>query len=209
MTAYAQRERDSLADLLSEVGPQAATRCGDWTAADLAAHLVARDRRPDSGPGLLLAPLAGWTETVRRRTLASHSFPELTEMVRRPPWWSPVSNPLVHESANLMEYFIHHEDLRRAAPDWQPRDLPDDLEATLWRRLRTLKLLLRKTPAGVVLHAPGHGELRAGRGGVSVRVTGPPSELMIFCSGRQPVARVTLEGPDGPAQQLREANFSL
>ncbi|HEX6076247.1 MAG TPA: TIGR03085 family metal-binding protein [Micromonosporaceae bacterium] len=210
MTGYARAEREQLADLLRELGPEAPTLCGDWTTADLAAHLVVRDRRPDSGPGLLVPALADWTESVRRAALGSDSYLELVDKVARPPWWSPVSNPLLHEPVNLMEYFIHHEDVRRAQPDRQPRELPTEMAQALWRRLSALRIMLRKVPAAVTLVAPGHGELSAGRGGdARVRITGDPGELLLFCSGRQPVARVELEGPDEIVRRLRSASFSL
>jgi uncharacterized protein (TIGR03085 family) len=210
MTGYARAERGQLVDLLRELGPDAPTLCGDWTTADLAAHLVVRDRRPDSGPGLLVPALAGWTESVRRGALRSRGYQQLVDKVARPPWWSPVSNPMLHEPVNLMEYFIHHEDVRRAQSDWRPRDLPADLEAALWGRLGVLRLMLRKVPAAVTLAAPGHGELSAGRGGdAKVRITGSPGELVLFCSGRQQVARVDLEGPSEITERLRTASLGL
>ncbi|MGH3734711.1 MAG: TIGR03085 family metal-binding protein [Micromonosporaceae bacterium] len=210
MTAYAQTERSELAALMTQLGPDAPTLCGEWTTADLAAHLVVRDRRPDSGPGLLVPQLASWTETVRKAALASEDYRALVDKVARPPWWSPISNPVVHEAANLMEYFIHHEDVRRAQPDWQPRELPAEMERHLWQRVRVLRNMLRKTPATVTLVAPRHGELTTGRGGdAQVRITGTPSELVLFCSGRQENARVEIEGPDQIVAKLRSANFGL
>ncbi|MQA28023.1 MAG: TIGR03085 family protein [Micromonosporaceae bacterium] len=210
MTAYAQRERADLAALLADLGPDAPTLCGDWTAADLAAHLAVRDRRPDSGPGLLISAFSGWTESVRREALKSHSYAELVAMVAEPPWWSPISNPLVHESANLMEFFIHHEDVRRARPDWKPRELPAEEQRMLWRRLSLLKAMLRRTPATVTLSALGHGEQQTGRGGeAQVRITGNPAELILFCSGRQQIADVELQGPEKITERLHSANFGL
>jgi uncharacterized protein (TIGR03085 family) len=210
MTAYAQTERAQLAKLLAELGPDAPTLCGGWTTADLAAHLVVRERRPDSGPGLLIPALASWTESVRRAAVKSETYPELVDKVAHPPWWSPISNPLLHESVNLMEYFIHHEDVRRAQPDWEPRELPAEFERMLWRRLGVLKGMLRRVPATVTLVAPRHGELKAGRGGADqVRITGTPSELVLFCSGRQSVARVALDGPQTLTDRLLTAKFRL
>lgn len=210
MTAYAQTERAELAALLGQVGPEAPTLCGEWNTADLAAHLVVRDRRPDSGPGLLLPALAGWTESVRRAALKSDSYPELVDKVAHPPWWSPISNPVLHETVNLMEYFIHHEDVRRAQPEWQPRELPAEMERHLWARLGMLKAMLRRTRATVTLAASPYGELTTGQGGdAQVRITGKPSELVLFCSGRQEHARVEIEGPDAVVAKLRSANFGL
>ncbi len=66
LAELAQQERQGLCDLFVELGPDAPTLCDGWTASDLAAHLVVRERRPDSGPGLVWPPLAGYTDKVRR-----------------------------------------------------------------------------------------------------------------------------------------------
>ena len=62
----AQKERNTLCDLFVERGSKSPTLCEGWLTADLAAHLVVRERRPDSGPGLVWPPLAGYTDKVRR-----------------------------------------------------------------------------------------------------------------------------------------------
>ncbi|MFN7150135.1 MAG: maleylpyruvate isomerase N-terminal domain-containing protein, partial [Microthrixaceae bacterium] len=43
---HAQIERRQLCDLFDELGPDVPTLCEGWTARDLAAHLVVRERRP-------------------------------------------------------------------------------------------------------------------------------------------------------------------
>ncbi|GGL96186.1 TIGR03085 family protein [Micromonospora yangpuensis] len=195
----------ALADLFLAVGPDAPTLNEGWTTRDLAAHLIVRERRPDAGAGIVLPPLAGYAERVRRR-IAARDWAALVGQVRRPPLWSPLSNPLVDEAANLMEFFIHHEDVRRAVPDWQPRELPAGLTAGLWRRVGPVaRLALRRFPARVLIEAPGHGEVGSGRGGEQLRVVGDPGELLLFLSGRQPAARVHLDGPPAVAERLRTA----
>ena len=47
MTHLAELERAALCDTLEAVGPDVPTLCDPWTTAELAAHLVIRDRRPD------------------------------------------------------------------------------------------------------------------------------------------------------------------
>jgi uncharacterized protein (TIGR03085 family) len=206
---YAQEERHTLADLLFDLGPDAPTLCEGWTTRDLAAHLVTRERRPDAAAGLMIPSLRERGERVRRR-LAATPYPELIELVRIAPWWSPVSNPLVDGLTNTVEFFIHHEDVRRAQPDWQPRTLPPDEAATLWARGKTsAKLSLRRFRGTVVLHAPGYGESQAGAGGPQVRVTGAPGELLMFSSGRQRAAHVTLDGPSDLVAQLSTAKLGL
>ncbi len=61
----AQLERQTLSQLFDQLGPDAPTLCSGWTTLDLAAHLVVRERRPDSGPGLVWPPMAGYTDRVR------------------------------------------------------------------------------------------------------------------------------------------------
>ncbi|MFC4150216.1 TIGR03085 family metal-binding protein [Micromonospora mangrovi] len=209
MPRYARSEREALADLMLELGPDAPTIDDGWTTRDLAAHLIVRERRPDAAGGILLPPLRRYGEAVRRRTAAG-SYPELVARVRRPPVWSPLSNPLTDELANTMEFFIHHEDVRRARPGWLPRDLPAGLQATLWKRTALLaRMALRRFPADLLVQAPGYGELTVGRGGERLRVVGAPGELTLFLSGRQRVARVQLDGPGALAERLRTAPLGL
>src|SRR4029453_11831870 len=68
VTDYARRERRELADLLLAVGPDAPPLCAGWTARDLAAHLVIRERRPDATVAGLIPPLAGRVAHVRPGT---------------------------------------------------------------------------------------------------------------------------------------------
>ncbi|MEV0426704.1 TIGR03085 family metal-binding protein [Micromonospora sp. NPDC050495] len=205
MPRYARSEREALADLLLDLGPEAPTINDGWTTRDLAAHLVVRERRPDAAGGIVLPPLRRYGEAVRRR-LAAGPYPELVARVRRPPRWSPVSNPLTDELVNTLEFFIHHEDVRRAQSGWRPRDLPAGLNAALWRRGALLaRTALRRFPADLLVQAPGFGERKVGRGGERLRLVGAPGELVLFLSGRQRVARVQVDGPAAPAERLRSA----
>lgn len=209
MPRYARSEREALTDLMSTLGPDAPTVNEGWTVRDLAAHLVVRERRPDAAGGLLVKPLAGYTERVRL-SVAARPWAELLDQVRRPPLWSPTSNPLTDELVNTMEFYIHHEDVRRAQPGWQPRDLPAELQAALWRRTSAMALLaLRRFPAALYVQAPGHGELSVGRGGEPLRLVGSPGELTLFLSGRQRVCRVQIDGSTTLTDRLRGAHLGL
>ncbi|MEV0395735.1 TIGR03085 family metal-binding protein [Polymorphospora rubra] len=209
MPTYAQTERRDLADLFLAVGPDAPTLNDGWSTRDLAAHLIVRERRPDAAGGILLPPLRGYAERVRLR-IAGRPYPEIVDLVRRPPWWSPISNPLLDGAANTMEFFIHHEDVRRAQPGWHPRDLATDFQATLWRRASTLaRLSLRRFRAAVLVQAPGYGETSAGAGGDRLRLVAAPAELVLFLSGRQRAARAQIEGSPPLAARLREAKLGF
>ncbi|NYT94371.1 TIGR03085 family metal-binding protein [Salinispora sp. H7-4] len=209
MPQYAQSERKTLADLMQTLGPDAPTLNAGWTTRDLAAHLVLRERRPDAAGGILLPPLRRYAERVRQQ-IAARPWESLVDQVRRPPVWSPISNPLLDGAVNTMEFFIHHEDVRRAQADWQPRDLAAGLQQALWQRAAGLaRLTLRRFPAEVLVQAPGYGQRAAGRGGEQLRLVGAPGELVLFLSGRQRAARVQLDGPAGPADRLRDARLGL
>ncbi|MFI7437173.1 TIGR03085 family metal-binding protein [Micromonospora haikouensis] len=209
MPRYARSEREALADLMQNLGPDAPTVNEGWSVRDLAAHLVVRERRPDAAGGIALPPLRGYAERVRLR-VAARPFDELVALVRRPPLWSPLSNPLTDELVNTMEFYIHHEDVRRARSGWGPRDLPAGLDAVLWRRASVLgRLALRRFPADLLVQAPGHGALSAGRGGPRVRVVGAPGELVLFLTGRQRVSRVQVEGPAAVVDRLRAAQLGI
>lgn len=209
MARFAQMERQALADLFLAVGPDAPTVNEGWTTRDLAAHLVVRERRPDAGPGIWLPVLRGYSERVRLR-LAARPFPELVEMVRQPPVWSPLSNPLTDEVANLMEFFIHHEDVRRAQSVWQPRDLPPGEQAALWKRTAALsRLRLRRFGGAVRVVADGYGDVTTGGGGEPVLISAPPGELVLFLTGRQRVARVEIDCPAELEERLRNAGFGF
>ncbi|QXJ25438.1 TIGR03085 family protein [Actinomadura graeca] len=211
-------ERRLLAAALAEAGPGAPTRCVGWDARDLAAHLVVREGRPDAGAGILLPPLAFYTERVRRRTARAVPFDKLVERFRQgPPKFSPYTLPGVDKIANAVEFFVHHEDILRARPDWQPRELPAELEELLWRRIKIARFVLRKVHVEVTLVQPDgrsvrvSGAGRAGRGGARgpVRVHGPVGELVLWALGRGDVARVRLTGATDSVKTLTETGWSL
>ena len=163
MTSFSALERARLADVLAGTDPGAPTLCEGWTARDLAAHLVVRERRPDTGPGLLLRPLAGWTEHVRRR-YTRRPYPELIELIRTgPPALSAFALPGADSAGNLVEHFVHCEDVRRGSLDvraGQPIEVPPaalapGLQDELWRRLvRQGRLMFRRAGTGIVLATP-------------------------------------------------------
>lgn len=187
-------ERYALCDLMVQLGPDAPTLCGGWTARDLAAHLVVREGRPDAAPGILLPGLARYTTRVQS-TIAQRPWPELVHLVRSgPPWWSLFSLPGLDYKINTMEFFVHHEDVRRAVTGWEPR--PADLRraGVLWELLcRGGRVLYRNSPVGVVLRTPDRSEHTARRGARSVTVTGSPEELTLHAFGRNEVI-VEIEG---------------
>jgi uncharacterized protein (TIGR03085 family) len=203
---YAQQERAALAALLDETGPDGPTLCEGWQTRDLVAHLVLRERRPDAAVGVMGGPLAGYTARIQRQYLERHPYPELITLFKSgPPALSVFAIPGADEAANMVEYFVHHEDVRRAAPQWTERALDDGLSEALWKRLKGARLFLRSAPTGVVLARETAGKLHlivAKTAAPSVTVTGSPAELTMWSMGRVSAAHVTLDGPDDAVAKL-------
>ena len=189
----AKDERAALCDLFTEVGPDAPTLCAGWRTRDLAAHLVLRERRPDAAAGILLSPLAGHTKRVQDG-YAARPWSELVGLIRSgPPRYWPTAIGAVDDAINTAEFFVHHEDVRRATPGWQPRPPDERRDRALWTALaRSARLLLRRSPVGLVLRS-GAREVTAKRGPNTVIISGEPAELLLFASGRDE-ARLEFDG---------------
>ncbi|MFG2331202.1 TIGR03085 family metal-binding protein [Streptomyces sp. NPDC048604] len=206
MSTHAKRERLLLADLLEAAGPDAPTLCAGWLTRDLAAHVVVRERRPDAAAGTVVPALKARLERVQAE-FADKPYEELIALIRTgPPALSPFSLKQVDEGANTVEFYVHTEDVRRAQPDWSPRELDPVFSDALWSRLeKGARLLGRKAPVGLVLRRPNGQTAVAHRGTPVVTATGEPGELTMFVFGRQDTAKVQLEGEPEAVTRLRDA----
>ena len=158
-------ERAAMCDLFDELGPDAPTLCEGWTTRDLLAHLLVRERRLDAAAGIVLPFLAGYTERVMA-TYAAEPYADMIEQFRDgPPIWSPWAIPVLGDKANLAEFFVHHEDIRRAQPTWEPRADDSARDDALWNPLKMMgRLLFRKSPVGVVLRSAGRDDIVVKKG---------------------------------------------
>lgn len=214
MSTAAAAERASLCDLFAEVGPEAPTLCGDWTTRDLAAHLVVRERRPDGAIGIVAKPLAEYAEKVRLEE-ARRPWAELVDRVRSgPPRWSPTRLGAVDRAVNTVEFYVHHEDVRRAKERWTVRNLDVNLAADLLGAVgRMAKILTRKAPAGVTLVVTDGPDspttIVAHEGDPTVTVSGPIGELVLFVYGRQAKTNVGVDGPAEAVAAIRTASFGI
>ena len=195
------RERRELCDLFEELGPDAPTLCEGWTTADLAAHLVVRERNPTAAPGILLGGrFAERTERAMERAKEA-GYESLVDRVRNGPPLGPFAVPVLRTLINLQEYVVHHEDVRRANGLGPRTDRPD-LDEAVWTNVaRGARLLLRKVRgASVRLQRPDGEAVTTGRG-PEVTVTGEPVDLLLFLFGRDAAARVEIGG-DPSAQAI-------
>ena len=212
MTRHARSERLLLCDELERLGPDRPTLCDGWQTRDLAAHLFVRENRPDLSVGRYLPFLERHLDREQGK-IARGDYAAVLDRVRRgAPAWNPMSIAKVDEVTNLIEYFVHHEDVRRAQPGWAPRELEPQLAGKLWSALRrSARLMFRKVPTGIVLIAEGRGRYAAKlpdeHGTVILR--GPVGELVLYAYGRKDVARVGFEGDAGDIAALQGAELGI
>jgi len=221
---HALDERHALAKTLRSAGPDAPTLCGDWSTAQLAAHLVLRERSlVELGGRLPVTRLHQAAERLIAQVAEREPYDDLVDLVDGGPNWrqwrwplptaAAWSLPAVREAFNLTEYLIHHEDVRRAGDGWQPRELPVDVQMAVWKRLPfTARVAMRKVSVGVDLAWPSHGSIRAGGNRhepAAVRITGDPVELVLFASGRIGKARVEYEGDADDVALVRGSKIAL
>jgi uncharacterized protein (TIGR03085 family) len=205
--SLARRERQALCDLALTLQPAAPTLCGDWDLSALLAHLIVRERRPLKAAGIMIPRLAPVTERAMSAE-AAKGVPAMVDLLRTRPL-TPYSLPVVERFTQTLEYFVHHEDIRRAQPDWSPRALPADDVEELWALLsRSGSYLGRGLPVPTRI-------ARSDRPGTSAAfkkgpdpavVTGPVGELVLWVFGRTAVRDVTIEGPDAAVAKLQVAD---
>ena len=115
--------------------------------------------------------------------------------------------------ANLNEYFVHHEDLRRGAGDNTPRS-PEQIggiEEALWSSFRHIARMGARSlrPVGLDLVRDDGEVLHVLDGDPLATLRGRPGEIALYLSGRKDAARVELGGPEAAEGALRRASFGI
>ena len=201
-----------MCDLLDEIGPSVPTLIERWTAHDLAAHIVLRERDLVAGPCLVL-PGAFQRFAERRRAMLAESreFGWLVARIRSGPPAGFFRIQWVRDLANLNEFFVHHEDVRRANGRG-PRGLTSAMDAALWRNVRRggRYLSRRLHGCGLEVHWAGTDErVRVRSGEPRARLSGPPGELLLYLFGRQTAAQVDLSGSPEAVAAVRRTHFGM
>ena len=197
MTNFAVVERRHLAALLRRVGPDAPTLCEGWATRDLAVHLIERDSRPDLIAGTVLPKIPVLSKRAQEADaqLRRQDWAELVSKVEKPALYSPARLGPLDKRMNTAEFFVHHEDVRRAQETWHRRQLLQEEERDLWAALKLMgKALLRPEQDSVLLVANGYGSVTGGKAKTTtVRIVrGTPSELLLWAFGRREQAEVAI-----------------
>ena len=200
--SLARAERAALSDTLDRTDPGQPTLCAGWTARDLLAHLLVRERQPWASGGIVIPFLAPLTERAMQG-YADTAWKDMVEQLRSgPPAWSPSRIGRVDEAVNGAELFVHHEDVRRGRPGWEPRGADETRDGALWDLVTKMgKLFYRRSPVGVVVRRPTGAQavIKTGRGLVTIE--GEPGEILLHAFGRD-AARVELRGQPADVDAL-------
>ena len=213
MANHVGDERIDFVRTLRATDPGAATLCGDWDTAQLVAHLVLRERSLTELGGRLPVPaLQRRAHVAVDAYVAKFPYEQLVSQFESgPPLYSPWSIPGVGSNVNLLEYLIHHEDVRRAVDGTVPRVLSVARQQAIWNRLKmAAALTMRQVPQSVRLVWPSHGEVVTRRkSSRQVTVSGDPVELALVAFGRQRVAKVSYDGPPDEVASVSGARISI
>jgi uncharacterized protein (TIGR03085 family) len=136
--------------------------------------------------------------------LRVHPYDEVVQRVADGP---PLPLRPLDEVINLSEFFVHHEDVRRANGHG-PRELPAEMERLLWRRLRPMLRVMYRRASGVrVGFTTASGDRAAVGEGKSVALAGPVGELVLYSFDRKDIAQVTVTGDDEACAILAQAHL--
>jgi uncharacterized protein (TIGR03085 family) len=212
---FVDPSREVLAETLLAAGPGSPTLCKGWRTRDLAAHLYLRERKAGVGLGLIIKRLAKASDEATAKLAAklktSEDYTRLVNAFRSgPPALSPLRIKAFAESSNLIEYFVHTEDVRLAGDRWAPRALDEEYSDALWDELiKRAAILYRGVDLGIVLVRPSGPRHVAKRAPVSVAIVGEPGELLMHAHGRTRHALVTFEGQPDAVALLQSAEVGL
>lgn len=197
-------ERIELVNTLSQAQSSDPTLCEGWECRHLLAHLILRETEVLIAAGVLGGPLGKRTEKVTNfraeglsdRAAYEHALDRFAHLNGY--FKMHTLFPQADVKMNLIEYFVHIEDVRRAGEGWEPRSLPHSVQQAIWDNLRSrAKMMAGKNyPHGLVLQAPGFVDMsltvvEPAQSSIPATVlTGEPGELVLYLFGREEMAKV-------------------
>ena len=152
--SLAQTERQALLQTARQLGADHATLCSDWNVNALMTHLVVREQRPDGLLSVVSSVFDSWSSKVTSE-IGQQGFENVCKTFESgAASWFPARHLEVAALADLVEFTVHHEDMRRAAADWQPRELNTAHLDALWKFLCSpaTRVMFPRIKQGVTLH---------------------------------------------------------
>ncbi len=203
--AWVEHERTELVQTLREADPMAPTLCEGWDVRRLLAHLVLREHAPwKIAADAARRPKPGQEKNLGLWAAAAGTPEGYASLVDRFAAGPARLSPFRLDAANLVEYVIHHEDIRRGAGAAAPRELPAGQQQALWKQLGLMaRMGYRSSPVGVELAVPGFGRRRVRAGDPSVLVSGNVVDLALHAMGRRVAANVSVEGSGESVRAFR------
>ena len=204
--AWVDTERRELVRTLRETDPLAPTLCDGWDVRRLLAHLVLREQAPwRIAADAVRRPKPGQEKNLGAEAAAAATPQGYAALVDRFAAGPGRFSPFRADAANLVEYVVHHEDIRRGAGAGEPRELPAGQQQALWKQLGLMaRMGYRGSPVGVELAVPGSGRRRVRGGTPSVLVSGNVVDLALHAMGRRTAATVSVEGSGDAVRAFRE-----
>jgi len=208
--AWMETEREAMVRTLHSTDPKAPTLCEGWNVSRLLAHLITREERPWMMIGdVVRRDKPGQEHSLNPLVAQAGTESGYRELVDRFAAGAQGISPMRWggDAANLLEFFVHHEDIRRGTGNAEPREMPEGQEHELRRRLPLMaRMGYLRSPVGVVLQLPGGEQTKVRRGEPAVTVTGPVAELALHAMGRRSAAQVEISG--APESVDRFSNFT-
>lgn len=221
MPLSATARRRELCDMLSGLTLEqwtAETLCAGWDAADVAAHLIVREREPWTGPGLVLGgPFADLTDRRRNAWKARGREALLGALCAGPPWPFTVG-PL--EATQVVEDWIHEQDVRRGGAGLATPPPDPELSRALWGAAKRFAARTLVVDGDLVIELT-DGERRhrlqsrrrlsiatTTAAAPDVTVTGPVPELLLYAVGRDG-AEVEVTGDAAARSRLAASSRSV
>jgi|GEM_PF-1703988 len=187
------------------------TLCAGWTIADLMAHILVRERGgPLARAGILIPALRGRTnQAMDNQKKAGHKA--MIELLAKPPAWVSVVK------YNLVEFFVHNEDIVRSQLK-QSRELSPEIEEALSEMLPGIaRLGLRAVHEPLIVDIIDETtreviEIRRGQAGDEaphLRLVGRPGEFILLFMGRGRQAKIAVSGDAAAKEIYRLAAIGL
>ena len=170
-----------------------------------------RGRDPLAAPGLVLpGPPARLAERRTAAIVEHREFGWIVDRLRSGPPVGFFRLGWVRDFPSLNEFFVHHEDVRRANGLGSREDLPADLQVALWRNVERGSRYLSRRVRGIGVDIIwGTQRCRARPGDPVAELSGAPGELLLYLFGRQTAARVDVLGPPEAVAAVQNTRFGM